>query len=81
MLSLFTHLITESNGLIVLFIPATYMDDTKTIFDSQATNLLMDYICSLVENMCHTSHVRNNSFIKVTMIQITDYLNYITIHL
>jgi hypothetical protein len=30
----FTHLIMESNGLTILFIPATNLDDTKTIFDS-----------------------------------------------
>jgi hypothetical protein len=29
MLSVFTHLITESNGLTVIFIPTINYDDTK----------------------------------------------------
>jgi hypothetical protein len=40
---LYTHLITDINVhcLTVLFIPAKNLDDTKTIFDNQATNLVM----------------------------------------
>jgi hypothetical protein len=45
-LYVFTHLITDSNGLIVLFIPATNLDDT---------NLVMVNICSLEGSMCHAS--------------------------
>jgi hypothetical protein len=43
---IFTHLVTDVNGLSVLFIPATNLDDTKTIFDDGATNLVMVNICS-----------------------------------
>jgi hypothetical protein len=31
---------------LLLFIPATNLDDTKTIFDDEATNLVMINICS-----------------------------------
>jgi hypothetical protein len=42
---IFTHLITDSNAqcftVCFRFISATNLDDTKTIFDDQATNLVM----------------------------------------
>jgi hypothetical protein len=53
MLSIFAFLITDSNGLIILFIPATNFDDT---------NLVMVNICSLLGSMCHAFHDRNNMF-------------------
>jgi hypothetical protein len=34
----FTHLITESDGLNFFFIPAIYLNDTKIIFDDEATS-------------------------------------------
>jgi hypothetical protein len=34
------HLIKVNNGLIVIFIPVTNLNDTRTVFDNQATNLL-----------------------------------------
>jgi hypothetical protein len=43
---IYSYLIMDRNGLTSLFIPATSLNDTKTIFDSQATKLVMVNICS-----------------------------------
>jgi hypothetical protein len=43
--NLFTHLITDSN-VVHCTVPATNLDDTKTIFDNHAKNLVMVNICS-----------------------------------
>jgi hypothetical protein len=45
-----------------LFIPDTNLNDTKTIFDDKATNLVIINICSQLGSMCHTPHDRNNNF-------------------
>jgi hypothetical protein len=41
-----------------------------TLFDNQATNLVMVKICSKVGSMCHTFQLQNINLIKVTMIEI-----------
>jgi hypothetical protein len=45
--NVFTRLIMDINAMCFdfIFIPSTNLDDTKTIFDNQATNLVMFNIC------------------------------------
>jgi hypothetical protein len=71
MFSVYTHLITDSNYLTILFIPATDLDDTKTIFDVQATNLVIVNICSYELEVCamlSMTKIKIRVLVKGTMI-------------
>jgi hypothetical protein len=55
---------------LFLVIPATNLDDTKTIFDNEATNLLMVNIVHKCEVCAILLMTKVACLVNVTMIQI-----------